>query len=319
MRDYAVVAPTFWTGETGRAIVKAGPECVTVAMHLMTSPHANAFGHYYIPLPFIAHETGLGPEGASKALQRVCDLGFSAYDHISQVVWVYEMASWQIARELKPADNRVKSVNKLYLSLPKSPFLYDLFIKYKDVFHLSKSRGEQRGFEAPSKPLRSQEQEQEQEQDKKNSSAGGSDSRQPSAPAVFFLNQDSGNHFRGFLESVLTEIKQACETIRSLPEKESPFNPYQAVQKAVNERKHPDAILQTLTALAGQWESRSIKNPWGWWRKVLNKKSQNAWEVESSAKADEYKKVLDELASRADLFKAIGLNIKTIPNRTKPP
>ncbi|EEW4485717.1 replication protein [Escherichia coli] len=70
MRDYAKVSPRFWLGETGRELRKAGAEAQVVAFYLMTSPHANMLGLYYLPVLYLAHETGLGLEGASKGLQR---------------------------------------------------------------------------------------------------------------------------------------------------------------------------------------------------------------------------------------------------------
>ncbi|EPP8816777.1 hypothetical protein QDS29_003323, partial [Acinetobacter baumannii] len=62
MRDYGKVSPHFWTGITGKKL-RQTPEGLIVAMYLMTSPHANMLGLYYMPLLYIAHETGLGFEG----------------------------------------------------------------------------------------------------------------------------------------------------------------------------------------------------------------------------------------------------------------
>lgn len=38
MRDYAKLAPTFWTGITGKALRRRGPEGVIVALYLISSP-----------------------------------------------------------------------------------------------------------------------------------------------------------------------------------------------------------------------------------------------------------------------------------------
>jgi hypothetical protein len=138
---------------------------------------------------------------------------------------------------------------------------------------------------------------------------------QPSAPSEVSLKHVSSKHFRDRLECVMTEIKQACETIRSLPEKDKPFNPYQAVQKAVNTGKHPDAIRDTLTEMAHYWDTPRIKTSWGWWRFVLNKNSQNAWEKENTAQAEGYRNAIADLARQKDFLSAIGLTIKTIPTR----
>jgi hypothetical protein len=103
MRDYAKVAPQFWTGETGKKIRAAGAETVVVALYLMTCPHANMIGLYYLPKMYIAHETGLGMEGASKGLTRAIEAGFCSYDEASEHVFVHAMARFQIADKLRNA------------------------------------------------------------------------------------------------------------------------------------------------------------------------------------------------------------------------
>ena len=70
MREYAKVAPTFWSGETGKALRKRGVEGPLVALYLMSAPGSNMLGLYYQPVLFMAHETGLGVEGARKGLGR---------------------------------------------------------------------------------------------------------------------------------------------------------------------------------------------------------------------------------------------------------
>ena len=73
MREYAKVAPAFWTGETGRHL-RGDANAQRVAFYLMTCPSANMIGLYYLPLPVLAHEIGISLqgifEGPSKALRR---------------------------------------------------------------------------------------------------------------------------------------------------------------------------------------------------------------------------------------------------------
>jgi hypothetical protein len=142
------------------------PEGVIVAMYLMTSPSSNMLGLFSQPVLYMAHETGLGLEGASKGLQHCIEVGFCSFDEASEFVWVHEMAKYQIANEIKASDNRCKGIQKDYDALPDNPFLGPFFDRYAASFHLINRRG----GEAPSKPLRSQEQEQEQEQEKDPSS-----------------------------------------------------------------------------------------------------------------------------------------------------
>lgn len=167
MRDYGKVSPQFWIGRTGKALRAAGIETQIVAMYLMTSPHANMLGLYYMPKLYIAHETGLGEKGASKGLQRAIEAGFCAYDDDSEMVWVYEMARYQISDRLKPDDKRCVGIQNEYNTLPANPHLEPFFDKYEVSFNLTQKRQKATEtaspIEAPSKPHRSQEQEQEQE------------------------------------------------------------------------------------------------------------------------------------------------------------
>lgn len=170
MREYGKVGPKFWIGETGKKLKKAGANTQVVAMYLMTSPHANMLGLYYLPMIYLIHETGLSIEGASEGLQRAIEAGFCAYDEASETVWVFEMAKYQIAEVLDPKDKRCIGVQNEYNSLPSNPYLAGFFEKYRAAFSMTKKRGEPDKKVSPSegasKPLASQEQEQEQEQEK---------------------------------------------------------------------------------------------------------------------------------------------------------
>lgn len=155
MRDYATVAPQFWLGKTGRELRKKGAEAQVVSFYLMTSPHANMLGLYYLPILYIAHETGLGLEGASKGLKSTIEAGFCSYDEDTEMVWVHEMAAYQVGKALKPGDNRCAGVRSEYASLTENPFLSLFYERYKDDFHLNVKRescptpeGASRGFEA---------------------------------------------------------------------------------------------------------------------------------------------------------------------------
>lgn len=171
MREYGKMVPAFWVGATGRAL-RGHPEAQVIAAYLVTCPSANMVGLYYLPLPTLCHETGIPLKGALKALLRVEEVGFAAYDHPSEMVWVPEMAKYQIGDSLKPSDNRVKGILREVETYKKSKFFGEFVKKYWDAFSLPGPIPETRGSEAPSKALRSQEQEQEQEQEQAIAAAG---------------------------------------------------------------------------------------------------------------------------------------------------
>lgn len=164
MRDYAKVTPRFWIGKTGRAL-RGHPEAQIVAAYLITSPHANMIGMYHLPIAYIANDTGLSLEGASKGLQRALEAGIGAYDFDAEVVWVFKMAEFQIDTALSPNDNRVKGIEREYANVPENKYLAAFYDMYSDSFCMSEPRGDASPLQAPSKPLRSQEHEQEHEQE----------------------------------------------------------------------------------------------------------------------------------------------------------
>ena len=165
MRDFAMIAPQFWTGDTGRTLRKAGPDGMLVAMYLLTSPHSNVFGLYYMPIMYVAHDLNLPVERAQAAIHQCIDAKFCTYDEEAEVVWVFNMAKFQIGETVKPTDNRAKWIASEWQRLPKCSLLSAFIEKYGHAFGMTEApcKG---GSEAPSKPLTSQEQEQEQEHSK---------------------------------------------------------------------------------------------------------------------------------------------------------
>lgn len=169
MRDYSKISPKFWIGQTGKKLRASGMESQLVSLYLMTCPTSNMIGLFYCPISYVAHETGLTIEGATKGLASSIEAGFCEYDEASEMVWVIEMAEYQIAATLKAEDKRCAGVQNEYLDLPDNPFLARFFDKYSAAFNMTKKRGESSDvaspLQAPSKPLASQEQEQEQAQE----------------------------------------------------------------------------------------------------------------------------------------------------------
>lgn len=172
MRDYGIVSPRFWIGETGRKL-RSMPYAQRVAMYLLTAPASEMTGVYYCPVATILNDVGLPSEslardheGALKAvieaLKALQSLDFCEFDFDSGYVFVKEMARWQIAEKLKPTDNRVKGIIKTVESMPE-PMRSRFIARYNDDFSLGFEVEKQQKNEALSEPLRSQEQEQEQD------------------------------------------------------------------------------------------------------------------------------------------------------------
>lgn len=163
MRDYGTVSPQFWVRGTGKEL-RGDPGAQLVALYLMTSPHANMIGVYWCPVAYIANETGLTLEGASKALARLASLDFCTYDTDSEWVFVHNFAANQIGETLKPGDNRVKGVVNELEKVPEGPCSDAFKARYATAYHLPASEDEapSEPLPDPGKPLRSQKQKQKQ-------------------------------------------------------------------------------------------------------------------------------------------------------------
>jgi hypothetical protein len=216
MRDYSIVSPKFWIGDTGKAL-RGNAGAQVLALYLMTSPHANMIGVFHCPVLYMAHETGLGMEGASKALQSLIEADFCTYEEGSETVFVHRMASYQVGESLKEGDNRIKAVIKEWSGVANPQLRQAFADRYTTAYHLP--TGQEK--EAPSKPLRSQEQEQEQEQDKKPTASSADKlppchpqsvidlyhEALPELPAVRLMTDKRRKAIGGFWRWVLTSKK----------------------------------------------------------------------------------------------------------------
>ncbi|UVK55104.1 hypothetical protein DBIPINDM_001595 [Mesorhizobium sp. AR02] len=168
-RDYGKVSSSFWTGTTGRSI-RGDADAQLVALYLLTAPGASMCGVFYCPIAYISNDVGIPFEGASKGLRRLCEEGWCSFDEEHDLVWVHEMARYQIGSALKINDKQVIAVQKAFSAMPKCMISNCFFLRYREDFHL-KARLDlaeyERALQAPSEALRSQEQEQELEQEHK--------------------------------------------------------------------------------------------------------------------------------------------------------
>lgn len=163
MRDYGKVSPQFWIGRTGKAL-RGNAEAQLLALYLMTSPHANMIGVYHCPIAYMAHETGLTIEGASKALESLVNADFCTFDEADEYVFVHQFAVHQVGEQLSPSDKRCKGVENELSKVPKNQCWQAFRARYAVPYNLPVSPENASPFEAPLKPLASQKQKQEQKQ-----------------------------------------------------------------------------------------------------------------------------------------------------------
>lgn len=152
MRDYASISPQFWIGKTGKSLRGNMPAQV-LAMYLMTCPHSNMIGVYHCPIIYMAHETGMTIEGASKALASLIEAGFCEYEEASETIFVVRMAAFQVGEQLKADDKRVLGIRKAYQNIAEPRMKSRFFDVYKVAFHLvseAEKEDENKPLESPS-------------------------------------------------------------------------------------------------------------------------------------------------------------------------
>ncbi|MDF0605385.1 hypothetical protein HZU77_006940 [Neisseriaceae bacterium TC5R-5] len=135
MRHYAKVTSSFWLGHTGRQL-RGQSATQLVALYLMTSPHANMIGVFHCPALYISHETGLSMDEVSDGLRRLKEADFCTVDADRELIFVHEMAHYQIGTDIKPADKRLSGVQHDYAGLPEGPLKRAFFARYAQAFYL---------------------------------------------------------------------------------------------------------------------------------------------------------------------------------------
>lgn len=152
MRNYGKVNGNFWIGRTGRSL-RDNHEAQIVALYLMTSPHSNMIGLYHCPIAYIANETGLSSQGATKGLRCLIEAGFCTFDEEIDFVFVHEMAKHQICDTMKEADKRWKGVHNQLAMAPEGKCKQAFIRRYSEAFDLGLTVESEAPSEAPSKGL----------------------------------------------------------------------------------------------------------------------------------------------------------------------
>ena len=135
-RDYAKVSPTFWTGATGSKLIAAGPLVITVALYLVTGPHAEPTGLYRLPRAYVEADLRIDIGSIDKAMGELESIGWLETDGDRQLVWVREMGHWQVGDVLGPRDNRRKWVKKRLDPYISSPLYRRFWDRYGEPWGL---------------------------------------------------------------------------------------------------------------------------------------------------------------------------------------
>ena len=134
MRDYSIVSAKFWIGETGKRL-RGDRDAQLLALYFVTSPHAAMSGLYYCPLTYVSQDIGMPADVVFEKLSLLRSVGFCSYDYDSEVVFVVEMARYQVAEKLELRDNRRTSIVREIAKL-RTPLVQLFLDRYAEAFRL---------------------------------------------------------------------------------------------------------------------------------------------------------------------------------------
>lgn len=109
------VSPKFWTDEK---TFNLDIPTKLFAIYLLTSPHSNSLGLYYLPKEYAAADLGWNAEEVEKALKKLIEIGFCHYDRGTRIVFLpnfLKYHSFQNMNQVKGAVATLDEIPNTYL------------------------------------------------------------------------------------------------------------------------------------------------------------------------------------------------------------
>jgi len=144
MRPFTIIAPTIWTGDTGREWKERGPYFQLLGHYLAESPQSNQYGLYHQPFVTLLDDVGVDRPTALGVLQFFSETNYAHYDPRSQ--WVFVVNMWErqfmasVARTVTRTDKRVLGMVRWYENCPSNPYLGLFYDRYAADFGLPRRR-----------------------------------------------------------------------------------------------------------------------------------------------------------------------------------
>lgn len=113
MRDYGRVYSSFWQSPEVRAMSEDGR---TLALYLLTSPHANLIGCFRLPDAYAAEDLQWTAERVSEGFQELSSKGFVSRDEGTKWVVIHKYVKWNsfenanVAKAARKAFDQVPDV-----------------------------------------------------------------------------------------------------------------------------------------------------------------------------------------------------------------
>jgi hypothetical protein len=110
---YSKIFVKIWHSKDFRMLSEEGK---MLFLYLLTSPHRNMGGFYYLPLPYLCFDAGLDEKRVIKAFEELSAKDMALYDSEAQVVLIKK---WFCYNPIEN-ENQAKGLNKQLSEIPKS-------------------------------------------------------------------------------------------------------------------------------------------------------------------------------------------------------
>lgn len=117
---YSKIESRFWQDEKIRTL---STEAKLIFLYLLSCPHRNMLGLFYLPIAYVSHDLGMPFETLSKGFQELLDKGLISLDNDNHMVFIRHFLRYNPLEN----KNQVKgAINKLK-ELPNTPLLAELY------------------------------------------------------------------------------------------------------------------------------------------------------------------------------------------------
>jgi len=113
-------------------------------LYLLTSPHRNMGGFYYLPFPYLCFDIGLDENRVARAFEELTDKDMALYDYDTQVVLIKKWFHYNPIEN----ENQAKGLNKQLAEIPKSKLFKPFVNCVKE--HCKYTETILKGFDIPS-------------------------------------------------------------------------------------------------------------------------------------------------------------------------
>ena len=120
-------------------------------IYLLTSPHSNLIGFYYLPMAYVAEDLGNPFETLSKPFRNLCERGLIEYDSAAKVVLVRNYLKYNPIQN----PNQAKGAVSVLEGMPRTRLLaafLECVERYCPNHFETLSKGFPKGFATVSKP-----------------------------------------------------------------------------------------------------------------------------------------------------------------------